>query len=115
MSAEKLIEQAEAYIDASDLSDLHPDVQSLVATYEAKAKAEDKRGQVAFARAIVRRARAAGYDFDGGKSIQDMTKAELQAEIDRRNEGREDDAKLSRSGNKDDLLAALEADDADTE
>lgn len=112
MSAEKLIQDADAYLKSVDVADLHPDVQSLVATYKARTKEKDVRGQVAFARAIVRRARAAGYDPDGAKALGDMTKAELEDEIDRRNEGREDDAKLSKTGNKADLLAALEADDS---
>lgn len=45
-------------------------------------------------------------------SIDDMNAKELKAEIDRRNEGRDDDAKLSKSGKNADLLAALKADDA---
>lgn len=36
---------------------------------------------------------------------------DLHAEIEKRNAGREDDAKLSTAGNKPDLIAALEADD----
>lgn len=112
MSAEKLVQDADAYLASVKVEDLHPDVQSLVATYKARTKEKDRRGQVAFARAIVRRARATGYDPDGAKAVADMTVAELKAEIDRRNEGREDDAKLSKSGSKDDLIAALEADDS---
>lgn len=112
MSAEKLIQDADAYLKTVDVADLHPDVQSLVATYKSHQKAKDRRGQVAFAKAIVRRARAAGYDPDGAKAVKDMTVAELKAEIDRRNEGREDAAKLSKTGSKDELVAALEADDS---
>ncbi len=37
---------------------------------------------------------------------------DLKAEIEQRNEGREDDAKVSTEGVKADLVAALEADDA---
>lgn len=37
---------------------------------------------------------------------------ELKAEIERRNESREDDAKISAEGKKADLIAALESDDA---
>lgn len=37
---------------------------------------------------------------------------DLKAEIERRNEGREDEAKLPASGNKAELLAVLVADDA---
>ncbi|GAA5143310.1 hypothetical protein GCM10023340_08460 [Nocardioides marinquilinus] len=36
---------------------------------------------------------------------------ELRAEIDKRNDGREDDALIPTDGNKPDLVAALEADD----
>jgi len=38
--------------------------------------------------------------------------ADLRAEIEKRNEGREEDAALSTEGKKVDLVAALEADDA---
>lgn len=48
---------------------------------------------------------------DEPKSLDDMTSAELKAEIDSRNEGREDDAKLSKAGNKTELLETLKADD----
>lgn len=54
-------------------------------------------------------------DADSGsnapKTLDDMTAGELKAEIDTRNEGREDDAKISKSGNKAELLEALKADD----
>jgi len=43
------------------------------------------------------------------------TKAELQSEIDERNEGREEDEVLSRTGAKDHLIAVLEGDDAEDE
>lgn len=49
-------------------------------------------------------ASASGY---GGQKV-----AELRAEIDRRNEDRDEDAKLSTEGNKAALIATLEADDA---
>lgn len=112
MSAEKLIEQADAYIKSVDVNDLHPDVQSLVATYRARTKAEDKRGMVAFARAIVRRAKLSGHD-PASKAIADMLLDELRAEIDRRNEGRADADLIVPDGTKKaELLAALEADDA---
>jgi hypothetical protein len=39
------------------------------------------------------------------------TKADLQAEIDNRNEMRDEEDHLSRTGNKDDLVALLEEDD----
>lgn len=50
-------------------------------------------------------------DSDEPKALDDMSAAELKAEIDTRNEGREDDAKLSKSGTKAELLEALKADD----
>ena len=46
------------------------------------------------------------------KPLDDFTKAELEAEIEKRNEGRQDDAKVVAEGpNKPELLAALKADD----
>lgn len=46
----------------------------------------------------------------------DLTVPELKAEIDARNDGREDDDKIApASSKKDDLVAALEADDEDDE
>lgn len=41
----------------------------------------------------------------------DLKAADLKAEIEKRNEGREDDAKISTAGNKAELVAALTADD----
>lgn len=56
-----------------------------------------------------------GSDEDGdGESSEEyagMTVAVLRAEIDRRNDGRDEDQKISRAGNKPDLVAALTADD----
>lgn len=60
----------------------------------------------------------AGYDSaedaidDGEYGAKGVTKAHLEAEIDRRNKDREESAKVSKSGNKDALIKALEADDA---
>lgn len=48
-----------------------------------------------------------GTGSDSGPTVED-----LKAEIDKRNEGRDDDKKLSKSGKKAELLAALAADDA---
>lgn len=48
------------------------------------------------------------------KGYASLKVADLKAEIEKRNDGREDDAKLSTEGNKGDLVAALEADDAKT-
>lgn len=41
----------------------------------------------------------------------DLKAADLKAEIDERNDGREDDAKMSSQGSKADLIALLVADD----
>lgn len=53
-------------------------------------------------------------DSGSGKSVKDMNKTELQAEVDKRNEAREDEHKIvvGGNGNKADLVAALEADDS---
>jgi hypothetical protein len=48
-------------------------------------------------------------------SYDDQTVVDLKSEIEKRNDGREDAAKLSASGNKSDLVAALIADDAQKE
>jgi hypothetical protein len=45
-------------------------------------------------------------------SYSSLKVADLKAEIETRNEGREEDAVLSTEGKKADLIAALEADDA---
>lgn len=49
-----------------------------------------------------------------GKAYRDQTKDELQTEIDKRNEARDDDQKIvvGGKGNKPDLVKALESDDA---
>lgn len=44
--------------------------------------------------------------------LDERTVADLKAEIDTRNAGRPDGEHISKSGNKDDLIAALEADAA---
>ena len=110
--AENYIELADALLK-SDLSEAHGDVQSLAATYKARSEAGDDRHAATFARALVNRARSTGLDVDGGKTLADLTVAELKAEVERRNEGREDDALIVPEGTKKaDLLAALEADDS---
>jgi hypothetical protein len=48
---------------------------------------------------------------DSSAAYESMKVAELKAEIDKRNDGREDDALLPVEGKKDDLVAVLEADD----
>lgn len=52
-------------------------------------------------------------DEDDEQSYDDMTKKELQAEIDNRNADRDEDEHLSKSGKKDDLIARLQEDDAE--
>lgn len=55
----------------------------------------------------------AGAGFlDAAKAITAPTVAELQAEIDRRNEGRDDETRLPRNGTKAELTERLAADDA---
>lgn len=53
-----------------------------------------------------------GESDETPKSIDDMTVAELKAEIDRRNEGRDDESKVAKTGNKDELAEALKVDDS---
>lgn len=48
------------------------------------------------------------------KGYTDRKVDELRAEIKTRNEGRPEESKIPASGNKDDLVAALAADDANT-
>lgn len=43
--------------------------------------------------------------------LEDQTVVDLKAEIDHRNAGRSEDAHIPKVGNKDDLIAALQADD----
>ncbi len=50
-------------------------------------------------------------DGDGDDGYESQTVGELKDEIDSRNEGRDEGDKLSRSGNKSDLVETLEADD----
>ena len=53
-------------------------------------------------------------DADGepaAEGYESKTVAELRAEIKARNEGRDDESRVSGDGNKADLIAALEADD----
>lgn len=53
-----------------------------------------------------------GDDDPGEQGIEGMKVPELKAEIERRNADREDDAKLSLEGNKPELVATLQVDDA---
>lgn len=52
---------------------------------------------------------------DEALDYSDMTKAELQDEIERRNADRDEDDHLSKSGNKAELVARLEEDDESDE
>lgn len=112
MSAQNYVAQADALIK-SDLSEADVDVQSLARVYEARQK--DRRAHV-FARALVRRAGSAGVEIPS--SSAKMSKAQLEAEIERRNKGRADDLLIVPEGTgangnvtTKDLEAALKADD----
>lgn len=48
---------------------------------------------------------------DAGTNYASMKVADLKSEIEKRNEGRDDDALLSTEGNKGELVKVLEADD----
>lgn len=66
-------------------------------------EAEDSEAYQAPPQQPVADSELTGYDA--------MTVKALEAEADRRNEDRDDDAKLSKTGNKADLVATLQADD----
>lgn len=104
-SAQTYVAQADALLD-SDLSEAHVDVQSLAESYRRRQK--DRRAHM-FARALVNRAKSSGLDVPDGSSV--LTVDDLKAEIKRRNEGREPADRLKLSGTKDELVAALKADD----
>ncbi|MEU4772961.1 SAP domain-containing protein [Micromonospora sp. NPDC023644] len=53
----------------------------------------------------------AGGDAEGAEGYDAMKVADLRAEIERRNEGRDEADLLSLDGRKPDLVAALKADD----
>lgn len=59
-------------------------------------------------------ARLSGYEpaDESAGGYSQMRVAELRAEIERRNEGRDEADRLSADGRKADLVAVLEADDA---
>jgi hypothetical protein len=101
-SAEEFVAQADALLD-QDLSEAHVDVRSLAETY--RRRQGDRRAH-AFARALVKRARSAGVAIDRKVTVDD-----LKAEIKRRNEGRDAGDRIKLSGTKDELEAALKADD----
>lgn len=54
-----------------------------------------------------------GSDVAASSGYDAMKAADLKAEIEKRNEGREADAKISTRGNKAELAAALTADDVE--
>lgn len=54
---------------------------------------------------------SAGDDADPPEGYAALDAKGLKAEIDKRNDGRDADAKISKAGGKDTLIAALEADD----
>lgn len=113
MSTQKLIEQADAFIDAADVDSLHVDIQSLIATYKSRRADEDERGARAFAQAILRRAAREGHAIEPAAKLADLKVDELRAEVERRNEGRDEADQIVPEGTKKaDLVAALEADDA---
>lgn len=58
--------------------------------------------------------KSAAGDGDGPVAYEDQKVADLKAEIERRNEDRDEDAHLPKSGTKAELIAVLEADDAET-
>lgn len=61
-----------------------------------------------------RRPRAETTNADGepaAEGYESKTVAALRAEIKARNEGRDDESRVSADGNKADLIAALDADD----
>lgn len=55
--------------------------------------------------------RSKSPDTESPKGVENMNLVELKAEIDKRNADREDDAKLSKTGDKAALVATLKADD----
>lgn len=120
MSA-KVIAWADAIADLDELPEgASVDLQSYVATYRAKRAAGDKRAATAYARAVVNRARRDGVEVEAqapssssGSAGRGPTKADLEAEIERRNKDREEAARIVPAGStKADLQAALDADDA---
>lgn len=109
MSGVNYVEQADALLDDVKLSDLSIDVQSYAATYVAKRDEGDTRAATAWARALVRRAAREGHSAKVERSA-----AELKAEIDRRNEDREEGDQIKPDGrSKAAMQAALDADDED--
>ncbi len=109
MGTQELLDRADAI--SADLSDeASVDLRSFVATYRSKREDADARGSVAYARAVVRRADAEGLTVEPEHVA---TRDELRAEIKARNEARDAASKIKpASQSRDDLAAALDADDA---
>lgn len=119
----ELVDQADALLESVDPAKVDPDLASLLADYRTRKDAGNPALWIV-ARAVVRCADrvgvelpAVGADGAGGtggpKAIGEMTAAELKAEVERRNEGRDEDARIVPDGTKKaDLLTALVADDA---
>lgn len=55
------------------------------------------------------------YDDDGGDEYDELDIAGLRAEADKRNEGRDEDSRISKGGSADDIRARLREDDAANE
>lgn len=111
MDSEQIIDRAEKLLTAASGKDASGDLHSFVASYKARRDSGDSRGSLAYARAIVRRA-----TFEGLSPATSLggarTKADLEAEIEFRNEGRPDDELIVPDGKtKSALQAALDADD----
>lgn len=111
MNPEQITERAESLLSVARGKDASGDLHSFVASYEARRDAGDSSGALAYARAIVRRSAFEGLapatSLGGAR-----TKADLQAEIEFRNEGRPDDELIVPDGRtKAALQAALDADD----
>lgn len=106
--AHELVEQADAIVKSVKVDDMSLDLQSLVAEFKRRQKNEDARGAFAFAKAIVRRS-----EREGLTAAEELSAADLRAEIDRRNEGRDEADLIKPDGrSKAAMQAALAADDA---
>lgn len=111
-TAAELIAQADALLESVDPAAVDADLASLLASYRS---VQGSPAAWITARAVVRCADRLGVVPDAGagaKALDAMTAAELKDELERRNEGRDEDARIvPESTKKADLLAALAADD----
>lgn len=108
MSAEELLERADKIVDGLKADQGSPDLKSLVVAYKRRRDAEEDRAAAAFAKAVVLRA-----EREGLAPAEDLSAADLKAEIDRRNEGRDEADLIKPDGrSKAAMSAALAADDA---